>query len=72
VRVAGAATVAGSSAMPHLGQEPGPIWRTSGSIGQVYSTFSEPAIAAGAAACGDWRKRCGSAWNFLRHDGLQK
>ena len=25
----------GSSAMPHLGQWPGPIWRTSGCIGQV-------------------------------------
>ena len=26
---------AGSSAIPHFGQVPGPIWRTSGCIGQV-------------------------------------
>ena len=25
----------GSSAMPHFGQVPGPIWRTSGCMGQV-------------------------------------
>jgi hypothetical protein len=25
----------GSSAMPQIGQEPGPTWRTSGCIGQV-------------------------------------
>lgn len=27
----------GSRVMPHLGQVPGPIWRTSGCMGQVYS-----------------------------------
>ena len=30
VRVGGASTVTGSSAMPHFGQAPGPDWRTSG------------------------------------------
>src|SRR5207247_1519518 len=33
-----AVTVRGSSAMPHLGHVPGPIWTTSGCIGQVYSS----------------------------------
>ena len=28
----------GSSAMPQMGQLPGPIWRIWGCIGQVYST----------------------------------
>ncbi|MGY3440277.1 hypothetical protein ACVW17_000278 [Bradyrhizobium sp. USDA 4473] len=28
-------TCSGSSAMPQIGQEPGPTWRTSGCIGQV-------------------------------------
>ena len=28
-------TCAGSSAMPQIGQEPGPTWRISGCIGQV-------------------------------------
>jgi hypothetical protein len=27
--------ITGSSAMPHFGQVPGPIWRISGCIGQV-------------------------------------
>ncbi len=39
----------GSSAMPHSGQDPGPIWRTSGCIGHVYSTC---AAGAGAGVCG--------------------
>ena len=30
-----AVAATGSSAMPHFGQLPGPIWRTSGCIGQV-------------------------------------
>ncbi|CAM5530249.1 hypothetical protein SSTU70S_02858 [Stutzerimonas stutzeri] len=42
--------ITGSSAMPHLGQVPGPIWRISGCMGQVYSA---PASAStGAAAAG--------------------
>jgi hypothetical protein len=32
----------GSSAMPHFGQLPGPSWRTSGSIGHVYTVIAEP------------------------------
>ena len=42
-----AVNVAGSSAMPHLGQDPGPICRTSGCIGHVYSIAC---IASGCAA----------------------
>ncbi len=30
-----AVTVIGSSAMPQIGQEPGPSWTTSGCMGQV-------------------------------------
>ena len=33
-----AVTLTGSRAMPHFGHVPGPIWRISGCIGQVYST----------------------------------
>src|SRR5260370_39138830 len=41
-------SVAGSSAMPHFGHDPGPILRTSGCIGQVYSAESGcPDIGAG-------------------------
>ena len=35
VRVGGASTVTGSSAMPQFGHGPGPGWRTSGSMGHV-------------------------------------
>ena len=45
----GAARVTGSSAMPHFGQAPGPGWRTSGCIGQVYSTVSLVSDSWGAA-----------------------
>jgi hypothetical protein len=53
VFVAGAAAMSGSSAIPHLGQSPGPSWRTSGSIGQVNS-FAVFVIVreTGAAALG--------------------
>jgi len=40
-----AATVRGSSAMPHLGQVPGWSCTTSGCIGQVYSIFDATAGA---------------------------
>ena len=41
----------GSSAMPQIGQLPGPIWRTCGCIGQVYSTSLPVAgITVGCAA----------------------
>ncbi len=39
---------AGSSAIPHLGHDPGPVWRTSGCIGHVYSMF---AGGGGASTC---------------------
>jgi hypothetical protein len=56
VFVAGAAEMTGSSAMPHFGQSPGPSWRTSGSIGQVYSfaffvAVRETGMAALDALC---------------------
>src|SRR2546425_8228412 len=34
---ASAVAITGSSVMPQMGQLPGPIWRTWGCIGQVYS-----------------------------------
>ena len=39
--------VTGSSVMPHFGQLPGPIWRISGCIGQVYSV---PVVAGSLGA----------------------
>ena len=42
----------GSSDMPHRGQLPGPIWRTWGCIGQVYSTGLCPACGADFATAG--------------------
>jgi hypothetical protein len=47
----------GSSAMPQMGQLPGPIWRTCGCIGQVNSTWLWSPMAAGlvaAGACAWW------------------
>ena len=43
-------TVSGSSAMPHLGQGPGPVWRTSGHIGQT--KIGSPPNGALATAAG--------------------
>jgi hypothetical protein len=42
-----AVTVTGSSAMPQIGQAPGPGCRISGCIGQVYSTTWPSAGGAG-------------------------
>jgi len=44
---ASADTSRGSSAMPQIGQLPGPAWRTCGCIGQVYVA---PGLAGAAAA----------------------
>ena len=46
----------GSSAMPQMGQLPGPIWRICGCIGQVYSTSAlDGAVTAGVVgACAWW------------------
>ena len=44
--------------MPQMGQLPGPIWRTCGCIGQVYSTWLGSPLATGfaaAGACAWWR-----------------
>ena len=71
VRVAGTACSAGSSAMPHLGQLPGPIWLTSGAMGQMYST----ALSANfgwACGCLGFRYFSGSASNFAMHPLPQK
>ena len=66
-------TVTGSSAMPHFGHAPGPIWRTSGSIGtRVLARVSRvwPA-GAGVAGAGD-RNDSGAALNRSRQLWLQK
>jgi hypothetical protein len=70
----------GSSAMPHFGQVPGPIWRISGCIGQVYSvpggrpaSAPAPARASDNAAArprtwpGTWRCKSGSCVRHRRH-----
>ncbi len=56
--------------MPHFGQAPGPIWRTSGSIGHVCSRVSAPAGAAAGGAGA--RNDSGAAVNRSRQLGLQK
>ena len=43
-----AVTMTGSSAIPQIGQEPGPGRRISGCIGHVYSTSSPPGAAPAA------------------------
>ena len=45
--------ITGSRAMPQRGQLPGPIWRTCGCMGQVYSTSVLPFTAAAGATAGD-------------------
>ena len=65
----------GSSAMPQIGQVPGPSWTISGSIGQVYlvPAGAEAAAAASALArSAASRKRAGSAMKRSRQRGLQK
>ena len=56
-----AVTVTGSSAIPQIGQEPGPGCRISGCIGQVYSTVSYPGLSANGvgAVPGRW------VWLFM-------
>ena len=55
--------ITGSRAIPHFGQEPGPICRISGCIGHVYSTAAAtgragvPAADASVNAAGFSRKR---------------
>ena len=57
--------------MPHFGHAPGPIWRTSGSIGHVYSRVSAPAGAGVRAGAGD-RNDSGAALNRSRQLSWQK
>ena len=56
--------------MPHFGQLPGPILRTSGSIGQMYSVCSSS--CDGDSGCRRWTYLPGSAENLLAHPWLQK
>ena len=65
-------TVTGSSAMPHFGHAPGPIWRTSGSIGHVYSRVSAPAGAGVVGAGAGERNDSGAALNRSRQLSWQK
>ncbi len=59
--------------MPQLGQEPGPLSRTSGCIGQVCSPAAAGAgPAAFPSSSGAARKRSGSASNFCRQPSQQK
>ena len=57
--------------MPQIGQVPGPIRRTSGCIGQVYSTLADTGAGcfAGAAPA---RNRAGSERKRSRQRALQK
>src|SRR6185503_11288853 len=60
----------GTSAMPHLGHEPGPTCKISGCIGQVYWA---PLTGAGVVAVPDFaRYFAGSALNVSRQCVLQK
>jgi hypothetical protein len=52
VLLAGSEGDSGSSAIPHFGQGPGPIWRTSGHIGQTWGRVSFPADCAAGAVAG--------------------
>src|SRR5680860_1453463 len=68
-----AGTMTGSSAIPQIGQEPGPGCRISGCIGQVYSTVSPPDTeAAGGGAFVASTYSCGLASNFVLQCPAQK
>src|ERR1700722_3062180 len=62
-----ALTVRGSSAMPQVGELPGPLWRISGCIGQVK-------VAPGEAIADAFGTRylAGVAANLVRHPAQQK
>ena len=45
-------TSSGSSAMPQIGQLPGPTWRTSGCIGQVKIVPAATGFCGGNASAG--------------------
>ncbi len=67
---ASAVGISGSSAMPQIGQEPGPSCRTSGCIGQV-KIVPAGIGAAGSRAAGS-RYFAGSAANLVRQPPEQK
>src|SRR5579885_1743158 len=64
-------TPAGSSAMPQIGQLPGPSWRISGCIGQVYIVSLDAGGFGGAGSIG-FRYLAGSAKNFGAQPAQQK
>ena len=66
---ASADTSSGSSAMPQIGQAPGPSWRTSASMGQ---TNIVPGGTGGSARGAGDRYFSGSAANFVRQPAEQK
>src|SRR5687768_14474198 len=67
-------TVFGSSAMPQIGHDPGPICTISGCIGHVYSTFAEVGEVGTVAAvgAGGFRYRAGSVSNLVLQPLPQK
>src|ERR1044072_8787067 len=67
-------TIFGSSAMPQIGHAPGAFSRTSGSIGQTYSTVAPVGTVVGVVArcAGGTRNAAGSLRNFTKHPGEQK
>ena len=64
--------VAGSSAMPQIGHEPGPSCTISGCIGQVYGRAADAGDGASASCGAPPRKRAGSSRKRARQRGLQK
>src|SRR5689334_22790722 len=65
-------TVRGSSAIPQIGQDPGPVRTTSGCIGQVYVVGAAETAGAGRGGGASPVYFDGSARNFSRQRGLQK
>jgi hypothetical protein len=61
--------LAGSSAMPQIGQVPGPSRRISGCIGQVQT---ESCAGFDVSGFSSPRNLSGSATNFARQPALQK
>ena len=64
--VSGESGAATSSAIPHFGHRPGPISRTSGCIGQVYSLLPPPEVASAKAGRVDFP---GLRWRGIYFDG---
>src|SRR4029079_4370171 len=67
-------TILGSNAMPQMGQAPGSVETTSGSIGQMYSTLDPEGMAVGLAmrCAGGIRNAAGSWRNLSKQPVEQK